>query len=246
MTEAEWLDGAYPQAMARLVRHRGPRKLRLVFAALLARVRPLYAGSLCPKQPNCGCGAGWPPEPALVDLADGVARKRELALAVSAGRLAVPRPDALRDPTAAAYLTRAFRRSCGQAFAREPAETAAYVVGGLDSLEVSWALVRRDPPAGVERHDEVRTEVRRALARVFHDVFGNPFRPVEFDARWRSADAVGLARGIYDGGAFDRLPLLADALMDAGCADDQVIGHCRGDGPHVRGCWVVDLVLGQQ
>jgi hypothetical protein len=77
-------------------------------------------------------------------------------------------------------------------------------------------------------------------------IFGNPFRPVAFDPSWRTADAIGLARGIYEDRAFDRLPLLADALMDAGCPDEQVIGHCRSEGPHVRGCWVVDLVLGKE
>jgi hypothetical protein len=77
-------------------------------------------------------------------------------------------------------------------------------------------------------------------------IFGNPFRPVAFESRWRTSDAVGLARGIYDERAFDRLPLLADALMDAGCDDDQLVGHCRSAGPHARGCWAVDLVLGKR
>ena len=85
----------------------------------------------------------------------------------------------------------------------------------------------------------------RAQTALLRDIFGNPFRPVAFDPRWRTADAVGLARGIYDERAFDRLPLLADALMDAGCATSRS-SHCRGDGPHVRGCWVVDLVLGKE
>jgi hypothetical protein len=53
------------------------------------------------------------------------------------------------------------------------------------------------------------------------------------------------AEGIYADRAFDRLPILADALQDAGCENPDVLGHCRGDGPHVRGCWVVDLVLGK-
>jgi hypothetical protein len=86
-------------------------------------------------------------------------------------------------------------------------------------------------------------EQRRQQAALVRDIFGNPFRPVEFDPRWRTADVMGLARAIYEDRAFDRLPLLADALMDAGCADEQVTGHCRAAGPHVRGCWVVDLVL---
>jgi hypothetical protein len=78
------------------------------------------------------------------------------------------------------------------------------------------------------------------------DIAGNPFRSVAWDPAWRTADALGLARGIYDERAIDRLPLLADALMDAGCDNEAVIGHCRSNGPHVRGCWVVDRVLGKE
>jgi hypothetical protein len=78
------------------------------------------------------------------------------------------------------------------------------------------------------------------------DLYGNPFRPNAFDPRWRTSDAVALAQAIYDERAFERLPILADALMDAGCEDEQVIAHCRSEGPHVRGCWVVDLVLGKE
>jgi hypothetical protein len=85
-----------------------------------------------------------------------------------------------------------------------------------------------------------------AQSALIRDIFGNPFRPIALDPRWRSADVVGLARGIYDERAFDRMPLLADALMDAECDDEQVIGHCRSEGPHIRGCSVVDLVLGKE
>jgi hypothetical protein len=77
-------------------------------------------------------------------------------------------------------------------------------------------------------------------------VFGLPQRSTSLDPRWRTADVLGLARGIYEDRAFDRLPLLADALMDAGCADEEILAHCRSDGPHVRGCWVVDLVLDKE
>ena len=57
--------------------------------------------------------------------------------------------------------------------------------------------------------------------------------------------AEPVAATIYDDRAFDRLPILADALEDAGCDDHDILAHCRGPGPHVRGCWVVDLVLGK-
>jgi hypothetical protein len=80
---------------------------------------------------------------------------------------------------------------------------------------------------------------------IFRDLVGNPFRPGEFDPLWRTSDVLGLARAVYEDSAFDRLPILADALMDAGCADNLVLSHCRSAGPHTRGCWVVDLVLGK-
>jgi len=72
---------------------------------------------------------------------------------------------------------------------------------------------------------------------------GNPFRPVPLDPSWLTSTVVTLAAGVYDERAFDRLPILTDALQDAGCEIAEVLDHCRGPGPHVRGRWVVDLVL---
>jgi hypothetical protein len=77
------------------------------------------------------------------------------------------------------------------------------------------------------------------------DIFGNPFRPVTADAAWLTSTVVSLAEGIYADRAFDRLPVLADALMDSGCENADILAHCRRDGPHVRGCWVIDLLLGK-
>ena len=77
------------------------------------------------------------------------------------------------------------------------------------------------------------------------DIAGNPFRLVTVEPGWRTHDVLGVAQAVYEDRAFDRMPLLADALMDAGCDDEQVLTHCRNAGPHVRGCWVVDLVLGK-
>jgi hypothetical protein len=74
-------------------------------------------------------------------------------------------------------------------------------------------------------------------------IFGNPFDPATADPVWFTSTAVALAQGIYGDRAFDRMPILADALQDAGCEDEAVLDHCRGPGPHVRGCWVVDLLL---
>ncbi len=77
-------------------------------------------------------------------------------------------------------------------------------------------------------------------------VLGNPFRPVAVDPAWQSSTVISLAQAIYDDRGFDRMPILADALEEAGCTNADVLDHCRGAGPHVRGCWVVDLLLGKQ
>jgi hypothetical protein len=78
---------------------------------------------------------------------------------------------------------------------------------------------------------------------LLRDLIGNPFRPVTFAPTWRSRTVVNLTESIYRERAFNRLPILADALEAAGCTDTAVLAHCRQPGEHVRGCWVVDLVL---
>lgn len=86
---------------------------------------------------------------------------------------------------------------------------------------------------------------RATQVDLLKDVFGNPFRPVAADPSWLTSTVVALAEGIYQERAFDRLPILADALQDAGCEQADILDHCRSPGPHVRGCWVIDLLLGK-
>ena len=97
-----------------------------------------------------------------------------------------------------------------------------------------------------------RAKEEKAICAVIHDIFGNPFRPVSFDLAWRTPNVVALADAIYQerelpSGLLDRtrLAILADALMDAGCDSADILAHCRSEGTHVRGCWVVDLILGK-
>jgi hypothetical protein len=85
-----------------------------------------------------------------------------------------------------------------------------------------------------------------AQAELVRDIFGNPFRSVSFDPAWRTGTAVALASQMYESRDFGAMPILADALQDAGCDNEDILTHCRGPGPHVRGCWVVDLVLGKE
>jgi hypothetical protein len=85
------------------------------------------------------------------------------------------------------------------------------------------------------------------LQPILRDVAGNPFRPVAFDPEWRTSTAVALAQGMYESRDFGAMPILADALQDAGCDSDEVLDHCRDPQQvHVRGCWVVDLLLGKE
>jgi hypothetical protein len=86
---------------------------------------------------------------------------------------------------------------------------------------------------------------RRAQADFLRDIFGSPFRPVTVNPARRTTNVTALAQSIYDERAFDRLPILADALEDAGCDNADILNHCRQPGEHVRGCWAVDLVLGK-
>jgi hypothetical protein len=86
----------------------------------------------------------------------------------------------------------------------------------------------------------------QAQAALLRDIFGNPFRPVALDPSWLTSTVVALAEGIYQDRAFDRMPILADALQDAGCDNEAILNHCRQPGEHVRGCWVVDLVLAKE
>ena len=98
---------------------------------------------------------------------------------------------------------------------------------------------------GVKKWDEpVLFAHRREIADWVRDIFGNPFHPVTFDPAWRTPGVSSLARRIHDALAFDRMPSLADALEELGCRDAEILSHCRVPTGHVRGCWVIDVILG--
>jgi hypothetical protein len=91
-------------------------------------------------------------------------------------------------------------------------------------------------------HTQAEVEAQTVL---FRDIFGIPFGRARRPKSWLTSDVLLLARGIYEEKAFDRMPILADALQDAGCTSEDVLSHCRDTNQlHVRGCWVVDLLLG--
>jgi hypothetical protein len=124
--------------------------------------------------------------------------------------------------------------------------------GGLKaarSVRDSCWLIAEEPAAGVSSRRALMTD----LAVLLRELLGNPFRTAPaVDPAWRDGAVRKLAEAAYEErrlpeGTLEpvRLPLLADALEDAGCTDAELLGHLRSPGPHVRGCWAVDLVLGK-
>jgi hypothetical protein len=102
------------------------------------------------------------------------------------------------------------------------------------------AAFARDEVAAFREEDLGQAELLR-------DIFGNPFHPVTFSPSWRTETAVSLAKQMYDAREFGAMPILADALQDAGCDNEDILNHCRDTNQvHVRGCWVCDLVLGKE
>jgi hypothetical protein len=116
----------------------------------------------------------------------------------------------------------------------------AYRHASLASLR---SAVQESRFVGVRDLEDWKTQ-DPTQAKLLREVFGNPFRPVNFRRTWRTPTATALATAIYDARAFERLPILADALEDAGCDEAALLEHCRSGGEHVRGCWALDLVLG--
>lgn len=117
---------------------------------------------------------------------------------------------------------------------RNAAAAVCYAVLPTDLFGAGSYFLEMDPS---EKEPHV------ALIR---DVFGNPFRPVTLDPVWGTATVRQLAEVVYHERAFERMPILADALEEAGCHDTEILRHCRGSGPHARGCWAVDLLLGKE
>jgi hypothetical protein len=120
--------------------------------------------------------------------------------------------------------------------------TAAFRAAIASAEDAAHAAARAARATG----QQAKEIERRGQSDLLRCVFGNPFRPASIDPSWlawNNGTVVKLAQGIYDDRAFDHLPVLADALEEAGCQDTDILGHCRQPGPHVRGCWVVDATL---
>jgi hypothetical protein len=148
------------------------------------------------------------------------------------------------------FRARAWATTLAALAARAAAASDGHVAASAVQGALTMAVKRwHGDPGGPVR---AMSRDRRARAELLRDVVGNPYRPVNIPAAWLAWEGgivVGLARGAYEkrelpSGRLDagRLAILADALEEAGCDDHILLGHLRGPGPHVRGCWAVEAL----
>ena len=128
-----------------------------------------------------------------------------------------------------------------------PAGEEPYSVRPETHAFVVWCVgLERDYPQlicrSIHRLMSTPDGDRATHCKLLRCIFGNPFRPVTVNPSWLTATVVSLATAIYDERAFDRMPVLGDALEDAGCDNADMLNHCRHRGVHVRGCWLLDLL----
>lgn len=239
MTESEWLAATDPAVMLESLRgtdRASDRKLRLFACACYHRVSHLLPDHRARAAVEVAERVADGTLP-VGELEGAMARIREPFEAVEpewrASRGA--EREALL-PTYAALALGLVALLRGAQQAASYASSNAYLA--FESLDNPGAEVN-DARRGVSRRAE-----ESAQADILRDVFGPlPFRPVPFDPSWRSEDAALLARQMYEARDFSGMPVLADALQEAGCDSEDVLNHCRNPVVHVRGCHVVDLVL---
>jgi hypothetical protein len=172
----------------------------------------------------------------LERLADGRAQPRERKAARRAAQAAQLRAVRGYDRHAAGAVYDAAERD----FAIWAA--AAVCTQACTACAFHAGVLRSDPWLAAQRRENTWQAER------LRDVIGNPFRSVVLDPAWlswREATVGKMAQVVYDERRFADLPILADALEDAGCTNRDILSHCRQPDEHVRACWVIDLLLGQ-
>jgi hypothetical protein len=185
------------------------------------------------------------------------ARQYRLLACAAVRRLALPAKGSAMDAVALAE-----RFSDGWASSLELA--SARYTGRFQPNHPAWAVCwnpNEDPRAMTERalawvvgcvagtRIEVAHREKGFQADLLREIAAPLFEPIAFNVRWRlwsDATIVRLAQGIYDERAFDQMPILGDALEEAGCADATILEHCRQSAGHVPGCWLLDLILNKK
>jgi hypothetical protein len=220
MTEQEWLNTADPMPMLEYLREQNisERKMRLLACACCRSIWDYLPDQRSRRMVEVS-----------ERFADAEATLKDL-MKTRSEALAVPGPAATAAYWAGNNVASGPLWNVFAAAAEEPARKATQKT----QLRETWAAVQ--------------AQSAREQAALIRDVIGNPFHRPRLTARelsWEGGLVARLAEGIYEESAFDQLPILGDALEEAGCTDEAILGHCRGGEPHVRGCWVVDLATGR-
>lgn len=150
-------------------------------------------------------------------------------------------PDVEVTPTTVRRWMRAFGRE-GEVRLAHPNLPAVFYQVGLGDPRTTMVNVGYVKGTTRPNYDVVDEEI----AGIVRDVVGDPSRTVGGDRSWFTSTVVALAQQIYELREFGAMPILADALQDVGCDNEDVLSHCRGPGPHVRGCWVIDILTGRK
>src|SRR5262245_58417848 len=124
--------------------------------------------------------------------------------------------------------------------------TGLGMTSGALTKAVQAKVLEAEPRLGYAHLQRDRPGAFAPMADLVREVAGNPFRPTAAAPAWLTPTVTALARQMYESRDFSPMPILADAMQDAGCDNTDILDHCRSPGPHVRGCWVVDLVLGKE
>jgi hypothetical protein len=226
LTEEGWQQGRMPLILLAWLRRvsgvtqtkDGRRRLRL-FACACARRHWDRIG----EQPGKDVGALRNGVVAAERFADGEMDRGEFEVAVAVAR----------------------REGRGISLLAAPAFIAGHSTLPV-AFEGAWEVARLGPYAGGRYWGEQMEAEQAAQCDLIREVFGNPFRPAEPPACLprKGGSIRALAETIYRERTYAELPILADALEDAGCSDESILSHLRSPGPHVRGCWALDLVRG--
>jgi hypothetical protein len=228
MTESKWLACADHQPMLEHLHGKASgRKLRLFAVACCRHYGHLLRDERCQNAVQVA-----------ERFSDGLATAEELWEAGEAVWGAAESGELGVEGQGAACAYSCYRQEDGSYPSGTPREVANQMLVALG-----------DEIASDERYE---TECG-VLSNLLRCIIGNPFRPVTVSPAWQTPQVIALAQAGYEhrdlpSGHLDptRLAILADALEDAGCTDQTILNHLRGPGPHVRGCWAVDLILGKQ
>jgi hypothetical protein len=232
MTEQEWLRCADPEPMLEFIHGKASeRKLRLFACGCCRRVERLLKADVARKALDAA------ERYADGRIRDGTAQswhRRTVAAQCSTGYSMGSIPEFLAYGAVAWSVSVSGKPQAYFAASRGTAEAAATAINRPLKSRAWWRAFRAE---------------LSALSALLRDIVGNPFRtPPAIDPgclQWQGGTVRRMASAIYDGRRFAELPILADALEDAGCDHADILSHCRGGGEHARGCFVVDALLGK-